>query len=323
LAGNNAAETNIQVLLRLRVAQCGSHLSNVNMNQSDKTSTGEGGWQGESIRLVDLWEALLQHKTTIVLATVLMTGLSVAAAFLMTPVYRADVLMAYVEQEDSGAGLNGLSSQYGGLASLVGVNLGQAGSKKDESIAVLGSRTFARQFMEEMDLMPLLFPDVNEKDDPPSRADAFRRFDEDIRLVTEDKQTGLITLTIDFRDRELATLWANTMIEMANSRIRQTAIDESTKSIEYLNRELARTREEELRQAIYRLVEGHIGKIMLANVHEQYAFRVIDPAEVSDEDAFVKPKRLLMIASGIVVGFFLGAFIVFFRHFGAVDIARK
>jgi uncharacterized protein involved in exopolysaccharide biosynthesis len=123
-----------------------------------------------------------------------------------------------------------------------------------------------------------------------------------MRDVSEEKVTGIVTLTLVWSDREQVARWANLLIERANRDLRQRAIAEAQASTDYLNAELAKTSVLELRQAIYRLLENQIKTVMLANVRDQYAFRVIDPASAPDPDDTVRPKRLAMILLGMVFG---------------------
>jgi uncharacterized protein involved in exopolysaccharide biosynthesis len=59
------------------------------------------------------------------------------------------------------------------------------------------------------------------------------------------------------------------------------------------------------------MMEHHIKIGTLANVREEYAFKVISPAIPSDEDRFVKPRRSFVIVLGAVVGIALGVFLAF------------
>jgi len=60
---------------------------------------------------------------------------------------------------------------------------------------------------------------------------------------------------------------------------------------------------------------------MLANVRKEYAFKVIDPAVVADEGAYVWPKRFLLIWLGLIVGLSIGIFVALLL--GAIDRARR
>jgi uncharacterized protein involved in exopolysaccharide biosynthesis len=269
-----------------------------------------------TIRLSDIWFALLRQKLLVLAVTSVFLAFSILAAFLMTPIYRAEVLMAYVDNNE-GSGLASLASQYANVAALAGVSLGRGGSQKEEAIATLLSRSFTLKFIESKNIKPYLFPKIGNSvessdSDLPTSGEAYRKFDTEIRSVAEDRKSGLITLSIDFSDRYIAADWANSIVALVNSTLRQRAIDDSNRSIEFLMLELEKTGPEELRQSIYELIKGHIGSIMLANVHEQYAFKIIDPAVVPDEDAFEKPKRLLIIASGGIAGFLVSLSLVFF-----------
>jgi uncharacterized protein involved in exopolysaccharide biosynthesis len=53
---------------------------------------------------------------------------------------------------------------------------------------------------------------------------------------------------------------------------------------------------------------------MLANVREEYAFRVVDPASVPDADKYVWPRRALILALGLVVSGMGALGWVFARH---------
>ena len=78
---------------------------------------------------------------------------AVALAFVLTPKYRAEVV---IEPADSSSGLGDLG-QLGGLASLAGINIGGGMSKKsDAALEYLRSRTFTAGFIQRHGLMPLL-----------------------------------------------------------------------------------------------------------------------------------------------------------------------
>lgn len=281
-------------------------------------------YEENGVTLLELWHVLVKHKVMIIIIVSLVTALSAGMAFLMTPIYRAEVLMAPVEDRNSQGRLSSLVSQFGGLVSMAGVSLG-GGSSKDQAIATLKSRAFTEEFIENQELLPVFFQDywnsterrwnVNDQEDIPSINKAYELFDTKIRDISEDRITGLITLSIEWNDREEAARWDNLMVERVNQRIRQQVVVEAQKSIEYLNKELKKTSIVELQQAIYRLIESQISTIMLANVRDEYSFKVLDPASVPDRDEFVKPKRAAMIAVGFLLGGFLAVFFAFFYNY--------
>jgi uncharacterized protein involved in exopolysaccharide biosynthesis len=264
-------------------------------NLSDEISLGE---------LLRIARASYLMIGSITLAAVV---LATATAFFMTPIYRSTALLAPVSDESQGAGL--ASGQLADLAALSGITVGTSG--KQEAIALLKSRVLLEQFIQDQKLLPILFAEdwdseqkiwTVEEEDVPTLRDAYDYFDEDIRRVEEDRKTGLVRLSIEWKDREQSALWANKLVALVNQYTRQRAIAEAEKSLEYLNRELARTGIVGIQQVLYRLVETEIKNIMLANVREQYSFRVIDPPAVSDPDGYAKPKRALIVLLGLLLG---------------------
>jgi len=261
-------------------------------------------------------------KWIVLACAVLLAGLAAVAAFIMTPKYRAEVVMVPVKADDSRAALASMVGQLGGLASLAGVSLA-GGSNKDEYLQYLQSNAFTARFIEDEKLLPVLFADrwdannnrwnVDDPADVPTLADGVRLFERGVRAVQEDRRTGVVTLTVVWRDRELAARWANLLVERVNRDLRERAIAESDASVRYLEGELAKTAVLELRESIYRLIENQIKTVMLANVRQEYAFKVIDPAVAPDVDDVVRPKKLAMILVGGVFGGAIGLLLVLWR----------
>lgn len=278
----------------------------------------------EEIKLLEYWRVVWKYKVMILTITILSTLLAVVLALVTTPVYRAELLMGPADAKDNSGGVLGnLASQYSGLASLAGIDLGGSRASVSEAVATLESQAFTRQFIEEQNLLPALFPKrwdskkrqwrVEAGAKTPTLRDGTRIFQE-IENVRLDRTTGLVTLSIDWTDREQASRWANLLVERVNELLRARAISEAQESLKYLNKELAQTSVVELRQAIYRLIEIQINKIMLANVRSEYAFKVIDPAPVLGEEDRIWPRRSLMVMIGFLIGAFVGIFTAFLRN---------
>lgn len=239
-------------------------------------------------------------------------ALAVSLAFLMRPVYHGKVMFLPAKEATSSSALGALAGNLGGLASLAGINLG-GDSNEAENMAVLNSRGFTERFVVDHDLLHVLFasrwdpergqwkPHLWKRD--PTVADAVRKFDRKIRSVTSERRSGVSTLVIEWRDREQAARWANDLIAQANAELRQRAMAMSARNIDYLEREAAETDVVGIQQSVYRLIENELRRSMMASVHEEFAFRVLDPAVVPEEHEFVRPKRLLMSAAGFVLGF--------------------
>jgi uncharacterized protein involved in exopolysaccharide biosynthesis len=122
--------------------------------------------------------------------------------------------------------------------------------------------------------------------------------------IRQDPRRGITTLTVEWTDAVTAARWANGLVALANDLLRTRALEEAQRNIVYLNAQVDRTNEVELRRAIFNLIESETKTLMLANGRTEYAFRVVDPA-VSPEIRS-GPHRTLLLATGLLVGLFLG-----------------
>jgi uncharacterized protein involved in exopolysaccharide biosynthesis len=255
------------------------------------------------------------HPWWLLTSVILFTALLTTAAFVLTPIYRASIVLIPAKSDKDtdlgGSGLGGI----GGVASLVGINLGGGDSLTEEALAVLKSREFTQKFIDDHNLMPVLYAKiwdpraqrwtVDEKHQPtPARA--FRYFDKSIRLVTTEKKTGLITVSVDWKDRTLAADWANDLVRRLNLEMRQREMARADSAVGYLEKEFESTTAVATRQAIGHLIEMQVKQRMLASVTQEFAFRVIDHATVPDRDDRHFPNRILMVASGPIVGLIVG-----------------
>ena len=150
--------------------------------------------------------------------------------------------------------------------------------------------------------------------DIPTLEDAYELFQDEILSVSKDSESGLVTLAIEWRDRFLAAEWANALTARLNLFLRKRDIEEAQKSIEYLNAELERHSSLEIRQGIYSLIQRQVETAMLANVREEYLFRILDIAVASDEDNYIWPKPAVFVLAGFVFGAGLAFFVTVLRN---------
>lgn len=254
------------------------------------------------------WRLISITALTILVASVL-------TAFLMTPVYRAEVLVMYASPDQSTSGLSALAGKLAGLPFLGGMGLPDVASGRAEALATLQSRQISEAFIQKHNLLPALFPELWDArahkwdaspEEVPTLAEGFERFDEDFREITDDKATGLVRVALEGRDREQLSGWANALVSETDQQLRLRALREARSSVTFLENELTKTNVLATQSVIAQLMQTQLGNAAVANSREAYAFRVIDPAVTPEEDDFVRPKRLLIIALGLVLGIFLG-----------------
>jgi uncharacterized protein involved in exopolysaccharide biosynthesis len=273
----------------------------------------------QDLSLLALLRFVAGNKILIGTFTVLFILGAVALSFMLTPMYRAEVV---IEPVDSSSGLGDLG-QLGGLASLAGINIGGGMSKKsDAALEYLRSRTFTAGFIQRHGLMPLLFAKKwdaarNQWRDPadiPTIAEGIAKFSKKVRQIAEDRRTGIVTVAIIWSDRAAAAEWANLLISEADKALRERAIAEQGRSVEYLESEAGHTSTVEIGTAISKLMETELKNAMLARTRDAYAFKVIDPAVAPDPKDRDSPNKPLIVALGAGLGLALGIIVASVRQ---------
>ena len=290
----------------------------------------------DEIDLRVLFRVLWAGKWLIGGITFAVTVIAVIVALMLPNVYRAEALLAS-NQEDGAGGLSALAAQYGGLASLAGINLGSGSSDKIAlGLEILKSRKFISNFIQRHDiLVPLMAAtgwdletgelkidsdiyDVSAKKwvrdvrpprkTIPSLQEAYKVFGEGVLSVVQDKKTGFVTITIEHYSPVVAKQWVDWLVEDINSTVMQQDVDEAEQAIAYLSKQIQATSLADLQAVFFRLIEEQIKIVMLAQVAEEYLLRTIDPAVVPETKA--KPKRSLIVLVSAILSGMLMTFLV-------------
>lgn len=295
----------------------------------------------DEIDLRELFAVIWQGKWLVIAITAVFAIGSVIFAILQPNIYKSEALLAPASEEQGG-GLSALASQFGGLASLAGVNLGSKGGtdKTQLAIQVLKSRQFTSDFIEKHNILPDLMgakkwlqaDDKLEYDNEiydensatwtrkveapykpePSMQEAYKVFSK-ILIVNTDKETGMVTISIEHLSPTIAKQWVNWLIEDINKVMKDRDVAEANKSSEFLNKQIALTNVADIKTVLYKLIEEQAKTIMFAEVRDEYVFKTIDPAFVPEEKA--KPKRVLICILGTMLGGMLSIMFVLVRYF--------
>ena len=122
-------------------------------------------------------------------------------------------------------------------------------------------------------------------------------------------------------DPVLAAKYSNEIIALFNNFMREKAIVEARKEIEYLNAELANTKIVSLQTVLYQLIEQKTQKAMLASVREDYAFKIIDPGIIPDQRSYPNRTQIVILVSGAT--FLIGLFYVLVSAFYRKKLSEK
>lgn len=285
----------------------------------------------DEIDLRELFGVLWAEKKVIIGITMVAAVISVVISLLMTEIYRAEVTLAPAETEQGAAGLMG---QLGGAAALLGVSVGgNSGNIVSTALAVLQSRQFIIKFINDNKLLVPLFAsrwnkgeqssviDTNiynptsgswlmEGGEPTEQA-AYRAFREIFTVTGPDRNTGIIIAAINWHNPVEAAQWVNKLIVALNQEVRARDINEAMNAITYLRQQLETTQLVDMQRVFYQLIESQTRITMLADVRDEYVFRLIDPAVVPDRK--VAPRRAVISIVGTLAGAMLSLIFIFLR----------
>ncbi len=264
--------------------------------------------------------------------------ISVIIALMLPNVYRADALLAPNDHGGAG-GLSALAAQYGGLASLAGINLpGGAMDKTALGIEVLRSRKFISEFIERHDiLVPLIAAvgwdakldkikinsddydvaadkwvrDVSfPKKTIPSLQEAYEKFIESFS-ASQDKKSGFVTISVEHYSPSLAKQWVDWLVLDVNTMVMEQDVAKAEQAIAYLNEQIKSTSLADLQNVFFGLIEEQTKTVMLAKVSPEYLFRTLDPAVAPELKA--RPNRLLIVIMSMLIGAMAGVLFALIR----------
>ena len=291
----------------------------------------------DDIDLRALFFALWRGKWFIIGLTVIFAVGSVFYALSLTDVYTAEVKVAPAEGNEKSMQVGG---QLGNLASLAGVNMGSGGSRKiTVAKAILQSRAFLTDFIHRHNLeVPLAATKgwsakkqkwrinteiynpgdgswkTNEKGEStdPSDWQLYNSLSNKLS-ISQDKQSGILTLSINSQSPQAAQQWAEWLLADINEHMREKDVREAQNRIDYLRQKLQETSITGMQQVFYQLIESETRTVMLANANDEYVFETIDPAIAPEIPS--GPKRAFICIVITLTGGLLSVLIVFIREF--------
>ena len=184
----------------------------------------------DEISLLDLAIVLAKFKKLILGLPVLVGALTVGATLLMTPIFTATTAILPPQQSQSTA--SALLGQLGGLAGIAGAAAGIK-NPSDLYVGMLKSRTVADAMIARFDL-------VNYYED--EFAEDARKSLENVSSFTAGKD-GIITISVDDKDPELAAKMANAYVEELNKLTEVLAVTEASQKRLFFERQMVDARD--------------------------------------------------------------------------------
>lgn len=179
----------------------------------------------------------------------------------------------------------------------------------------LRSRSFTMHFLDTHNIYRFFYPQhwSDEKQAwiggfLPDRGQSYTRFRDEIRMITVDEETDIVTVAMRWPEPTLPRDWANLYVETFNEYMRNRTRREVEAKQRFLEEKLRQSDVVEIQKSIYRLIEAQTAIMMLANARDEYVLEIIDPAARPYRSVNLSRKKKVVV--GAVVGFLLATFAV-------------
>jgi uncharacterized protein involved in exopolysaccharide biosynthesis len=299
----------------------------------------------DEVDLLDYWRVIWRGKRLIILIVVVSVFTTAFISLFMPNIYQATAVITPVNPSAGGSTM--LAQQLGGLA---GISPLTPPPLSSEIVNLLKSNILREKMIERFDLQPVLFyeqwdeakkiwkkekrgtnlnpislmqkflrkimPDntknIKNPQDTPEIWDGLRMLG-GITQVRNNMKENTITISVNFRDPAMAAKMVSYFLATLNDHMTSEAKRVAKTNMKYLEEQVEKTADPFIKQKIYSLIAQQIETSMMAEVKENFAFKVLDPPK--EPDRKVKPKRAQMVILSFVVSLFLGILSVFFREY--------
>jgi len=288
------------------------------------------------IDLIELFNVIWNGKF-IILSITLFFSIGIVLYSLSLPnIYQSKAVLSPVEESAQ----NQTLKNYSGLASFAGISLPSGARNVDKALKKITSLSFYQS-----NILPNIFlPDLmalESWDDEtntiaynkdiydqesqawireyvypmsqiPSAQESFEVF-RNILKVSQDKDTGFITISISHQSPYLAKIWVEIVVNEINNYFRYKDKEEAMAAKDYLNKQIAEANLSEIKQVIAQLIQEKTKQLTLIEVKEFYVFDYIDPPVVMELKS--EPNRAFMCILVSLIGGFFGVIVVLFRFY--------
>ena len=256
-----------------------------------------------------------ENKKTIFSITLGVTMLAIVFALVQDKYYRAKVSMIEADGNISADFASG-SEGFGGISSLLG-GFDSEDVNTSMALAIMESRTFIQQFIEENNILTILLSEdwnedtqswIEEKD----LYDGYMVF-KNIISVEKDNKSKIFSISIEWKDTVLSAEWANLFFKKINRSMSKKAKLAAERNISYLETQVKLSSKVNIQNTLYAMIEQQTKTKMLANSQEEFTFEALDMAVVPKERS--KPQRRLIVMAGFFIGLILSLSFVLIRGY--------
>lgn len=283
--------------------------------------------ESDEINLIPFLQGLYRRKFLIFSITILVTILSIVASLFLTNKYTSTSTLVLSSQQESAA--SSIGANVSGLAAIAGIDIGDSKKSEDLGIEIIKSRSFFKHLtsfdgvLEEImaaesydfDNKQTIFNEnkfIQEKDlwvrKPkapygvvPTYLEAYEEYINEILTIYHDKRSGIVQISITHISPKFAYSFLDLIITEFNSLTRKKEIDRSNDALDYLFEESQNISSNEIREALFNIIEEQLKKKMISNIAKEYYFEIVDVPFIPVKKSF--PQRSLIVILATFLGF--------------------
>lgn len=260
----------------------------------------------DEINLLDYFNVIKKHKKLIliiIIISVLATGIY---SFLAPKIYAAKALITPAVQPRDQGGISVIAAQFG-IAS-------PASSNASEIVNILKSNILREKIIKKYDLLPVFFKkEALEGKTEEEKIWTGIRYLQGTLGITFNQKDNVVEVSMQFTDPKKAADIVNYTLTELTEHMSNEAKRIADTNKKYLESLIDNTSDPLIRTKIYSLIAQQIEMSMMAEVKENFAFKIIDPPKAPDMK--IKPKRRANVMLSFVVSLFAGIFIAFFKEY--------
>jgi uncharacterized protein involved in exopolysaccharide biosynthesis len=267
----------------------------------------------DEINLLDYINVITKHKRLIIVIiafSVIVTGI---VSFLLPKIYEAKAVIIPVNPpNERPEGMGSIAMQFG-ISTPPTLNTA-------EIVSLLKSNILMEKVIKRYNLITVFFgKELKEKTEAEKIWDGIRYLKENIYKVKDNKKEGIIELAAEFKEPKTSANILNYILTELTDYMSSEAKRVAETNKEYLESLIDKNADPLIRQKIYSLIANQIETSMLAEVKENFAFKIIDPPKVPDKK--IKPRIAMNIIVSFFISLFAGVFTAFFIEY--VENVRK
>jgi len=226
--------------------------------------------------------------------------LSVIYALSLPNIYTSNsVLKINNQAENQASNINSLS----GFARSLGVNLSQADDRASYAIETIKSKDFFENlYSDEQFLIELVaLEEFSSKEDrviidrdifdkgswiekgdtvtgttKPSLLEAHGKFLSNHFSISRNSETGFIYMSMQHISPNIAQEWSMKVIRLLNSYVMKNESGETTKSIDFLQKQLSEMTNPDVKRTISQVLQQQLQLLMISEVTDEYILKIID-----------------------------------------------